>query len=34
VHAQRGVYAFRHKGQMVDAPHLARARGILARAGG
>lgn len=32
-HAQRGIFAFRHKGQMVDAPHLTRARGILARAG-
>jgi citrate lyase subunit beta / citryl-CoA lyase len=29
----RGVYAFTFKGQMVDAPHLARARTILARAG-
>jgi len=33
-HARRGVYAFRFKGLMVDAPHLARARTILARAGG
>lgn len=33
-HARQGVYAFRFKGQMVDAPHLARARKILARAGG
>ena len=33
-HAGRGVYAFRFKGLMVDAPHLARARTILARAGG
>jgi citrate lyase subunit beta / citryl-CoA lyase len=33
-HARRGVYAFTFKGQMVDAPHLARARKILARAGG
>jgi citrate lyase subunit beta/citryl-CoA lyase len=32
-HAARGVYAFRFKGLMVDAPHLARARKILARAG-
>ena len=30
----RGVYAFRFKGLMVDAPHLARARKIIARAGG
>ncbi len=29
----RGVYAFTFRGQMVDAPHLARARKILARAG-
>ena len=28
-----GVYAFTFKGQMVDAPHLARAHKILARAG-
>ncbi len=33
-HARQGVYAFRFKGLMVDAPHLARARKILARAGG
>ena len=33
-HAARGVYAFRFKGQMVDAPHLARARLVIARAGG
>jgi citrate lyase subunit beta/citryl-CoA lyase len=33
-HARRGVYAFRFKGQMVDAPHLARARKIIERAGG
>lgn len=33
-HAQGGVYAFRFKGQMVDAPHLTRARKVLARAGG
>jgi len=32
-HARRGVYAFTLKGQMVDAPHLARARKLLARAG-
>jgi citrate lyase subunit beta/citryl-CoA lyase len=32
-HARRGVYAFTFKGQMVDAPHLARARKLLARAG-
>jgi len=32
-HARRGVYAFTFKGQMVDAPHLARARKVLARAG-
>jgi citrate lyase subunit beta / citryl-CoA lyase len=32
-HARRGVYAFAFKGQMVDAPHLARARKVLARAG-
>jgi citrate lyase subunit beta / citryl-CoA lyase len=31
-HARRGVFAFRFKGQMVDAPHLTRARKILARA--
>ena len=33
-HASRGVYAFTFKGQMVDAPHLARAKKLLARAGG
>ncbi len=33
-HTRRGVYAFTFKGQMVDAPHLARARKLLARAGG
>jgi citrate lyase subunit beta / citryl-CoA lyase len=33
-HARRGVYAFTFKGQMVDAPHLARAKKLLARAGG
>jgi citrate lyase subunit beta/citryl-CoA lyase len=32
-HGARGVYAFRFEGQMVDAPHLAGARKILARAG-
>jgi citrate lyase subunit beta/citryl-CoA lyase len=32
-HARRGVYAFTFKGQMVDAPHLTRARKLLARAG-
>src|SRR5216117_3463024 len=32
-HARRGVYAFAFKGQMVDAPHLTRARKLLARAG-
>jgi citrate lyase subunit beta/citryl-CoA lyase len=32
-HRRRGVYAFRFKGQMVDAPHLTRARKIIARAG-
>jgi citrate lyase beta subunit len=31
-HRRRGVYAFRFKGQMVDAPHLTRALKILARA--
>src|SRR4029434_10414926 len=33
-HAKRGVYAFTFKGQMVDAPHLARAKKLVARAGG
>ena len=33
-HAAKGAYAFRFKGQMVDAPHLARARKVIARAGG
>jgi citrate lyase subunit beta / citryl-CoA lyase len=33
-HRARGVYAFRFKGQMVDAPHLTRARKLLERAGG
>jgi citrate lyase subunit beta/citryl-CoA lyase len=32
-HRGRGAYAFRFKGQMVDAPHLARALKLLARAG-
>jgi citrate lyase subunit beta/citryl-CoA lyase len=32
-HRRRGVYAFRFRGQMVDAPHLTRALKILARAG-
>ena len=32
-HARQGIYAFRFKGLMVDAPHLTRARTILARAG-
>ncbi|MBI1736854.1 MAG: CoA ester lyase [Candidatus Rokubacteria bacterium] len=32
-HAARGLYAFRFKGQMVDAPHLARAKKVVARAG-
>jgi citrate lyase subunit beta/citryl-CoA lyase len=32
-HAARGVYAFTFQGQMVDAPHLARAKKLLARAG-
>jgi len=31
-HAKRGVYAFTFKGQMVDAPHLTRAKKLLARA--
>jgi citrate lyase subunit beta/citryl-CoA lyase len=30
-HAARGVFAFRFKGQMVDAPHLNRARKLIAR---
>ena len=33
VNARHGIYAFTFKGQMVDAPHLTRARKILARAG-
>jgi citrate lyase subunit beta/citryl-CoA lyase len=32
-HRARGVYAFRFNGQMVDAPHLAGALKVLARAG-
>jgi len=32
-HARRGVFAFTFKGQMVDAPHLTRAKKLLARAG-
>ena len=32
-HAKRGLFAFRFKGQMVDAPHLTRARKVIARAG-
>lgn len=32
-HRRRGVYAFTFRGRMVDAPHLARALKILARAG-
>ena len=32
-HRGRGVYAFRFKGLMVDAPHLTRAKKVLARAG-
>jgi len=31
---QRGIYAFTYRGQMVDAPHLARARKVITRAGG
>jgi citrate lyase subunit beta/citryl-CoA lyase len=33
-HRTRGAYAFRFKGQMVDAPHLTRARKLIERAGG
>jgi citrate lyase subunit beta/citryl-CoA lyase len=33
-HARLGLFAFRFKGQIVDAPHLARARKVIARAGG
>jgi len=32
-HRRRGIYAFRFRGQMVDAPHLTRALKIIARAG-
>jgi citrate lyase subunit beta / citryl-CoA lyase len=32
-HRHRGVFAFRFKGQMVDAPHLTRALKVIARAG-
>jgi citrate lyase subunit beta/citryl-CoA lyase len=32
-HARRGLYAFTFRGRMVDAPHLALARKLLARAG-
>lgn len=32
-HRARGAYAFTFKGQMVDAPHLARALKVIARAG-
>ncbi|MGH9133567.1 MAG: HpcH/HpaI aldolase/citrate lyase family protein [Ilumatobacteraceae bacterium] len=32
-HAAEGRLSFLHNGQMVDAPHLTRARSILARAG-
>jgi len=31
-HRKRGVFAFRFKGQMVDAPHLTRALKIIAQA--
>jgi citrate lyase subunit beta/citryl-CoA lyase len=31
-HRQRGVFAFRFNGQMVDAPHLTRALKIIAQA--
>ena len=30
----RGAYALTFRGRMVDAPHLARARNVIARAGG
>jgi citrate lyase subunit beta / citryl-CoA lyase len=33
-HRARGAYAFVFKGQMVDAPHLTRARKLVERAGG
>jgi citrate lyase subunit beta / citryl-CoA lyase len=32
-HRQRGAYAFTFRGRMVDAPHLALARKVLARGG-
>jgi citrate lyase subunit beta/citryl-CoA lyase len=32
-HAADGRLSFLHNGHMVDAPHLARARALLARAG-
>jgi citrate lyase beta subunit len=32
-HARRGLFAFTFRGRMVDAPHLALARKVLARAG-
>ncbi|HEU4366880.1 MAG TPA: CoA ester lyase [Methylomirabilota bacterium] len=32
-HRRRGIYAFRFKGQMVDAPHLTRALKLIARHG-
>jgi citrate lyase beta subunit len=32
-HAADGRLSFLHNGQMVDAPHLARAKAFLARAG-
>jgi citrate lyase subunit beta / citryl-CoA lyase len=32
-HRRQGAYAFRFKGQMVDAPHLTRALKVIARAG-
>jgi citrate lyase subunit beta/citryl-CoA lyase len=33
VNARNGIFAFTFKGQMVDAPHLNRAKKLLARAG-
>ena len=33
VNARHGIFAFTFKGQMVDAPHLNRAKKLLARAG-
>ena len=33
VNARHGIYAFTFRGQMVDAPHLNRAKKLLARAG-